>query len=184
MASNFELTLQAIDSQIAKALERLGVDRFLNYGLAERVLEFEGRNVKAQNAVRNFQKRDEVVPVVVDDRYDVIWHHRRSNVRVREVADGAYGSAPNGIYLEHYSVANFAVSFKIENLFEVVTPIIGESPYATIYNANFESSVVYSQEYNYASTSDHPFPTFTFFQVQYYVTTREDSLCCPEIEYP
>ena len=150
------------------------------YGLATRVIEFNGRDSTASSGVRNPLKADEIIPVTIDDRYQVLWHHRLDNIIPRRERNGAYGSQEFGVKYEYNIISVFAVRSDYKGfLFEDILGIL--SNYTTLIDANFESSVVYRQEYEAAEDRDSPFPKFSLFSVRSYmlVTDGSDSNeCC------
>ncbi len=150
------------------------------YGLATRVIEFNGRDSTASSGVRNPLKADEIIPVTIDDRYQVIWHHRLDNIIPRREKTGAYGNQEFGIKYEYNIISVFAVRSDYKGfLFEDILGIL--SNYTTLIDANFESSVVYRQEYEAAEDRDSPFPKFSLFSVRSYmliIDGSDSNECC------
>jgi len=175
----FTDVIELLDQELRSVIEEPGIV-VKPYGLATRLIEFNGKSTMASSRVKNSQKPDEYDSTDVDDRYHVLWHHRLENAIPRRETNGAYGPQEFGVKYEYNIVSVFAIRSDYRDfLFEKISHIL--SKYTTLIDVNFETSVVFRQEYISDSDSDSFFPAFSFFSVRSYILVKDDSYfneCC------
>lgn len=179
--TEFENLVKSVDESLTNLFLSIKPDALVkSYGLTERLISFQSGTAEARIYARNGLLRNDLEEVVVDDRYDIIMHHRRDSARFIEDPNGASGKSSYGARLEHY--VNLAIAHRLPtvDLFSPIAQLLATSDYIVLSNANFEASSVLGKEFGFNLKTDDAPIIYSIFEIEYYVETFEDKLCCTE----
>jgi hypothetical protein len=157
---------QFIDDRIVERLTDLKIDRLNPVGMVEPMLYVDDRNKKRMQIMkRNSLKPSDVTPVVVDDKYNVTWHHRKISSSIRKK-----------VSVTRY-LLSFAVSINIaHDISGIVDYILDRIPEITTLSISYEAAIVLAQAFN--GEDEAIGSSYTFFQIEYEIPSSRSNLCC------